>query len=191
MGLTLVTAPNERVLSAAQLRDHLRLAHTQMDTSVLEPLIDDAVDFIQSRLQMQFCPAVWKYTESCFPCGRKPVEIRLPPVREVTSFKYWDTNGEEQTITDFQLDGSLMPAELIPAVGKSWPSTQTGRSVAFEITFSAGWESEDEIPGEVRRMVRLLAGHWFVNPEAVATGPVSGPVALAFNDLLNSMRWKW
>lgn len=117
------------------------------------------------------------------------IEIPKPPVIEVVSFKYTDSNGVDTTLATDQyvLDNAIASApRVVPAYGETWPATRWQAS-SLRIRYRAGYAqagSPDErglIPAELRSAVLLMVRHFYENPSAVTEK--------AMNELPLGVQW--
>lgn len=153
MTLVLITPASSFAVSVAEVKADQRVEHTAEDT-MIGHLIAAAFAYAEKRTGVAFSASTWEYRAAAFP----DAELLLPltPVASVTSVKYDDADGVEQTFTGFTLDGGwLVPADV-------WPTPKDARS-SVRIRFVAGGTPSVD----VCRAVRLLAGHWYANREGV------------------------
>lgn len=71
----------------------------------------------------------------------------LPPLQSVTSIKYIDTAGVEQTLASsgYLVDSNSKPARITVSYGNSWPSIRS-QNGAVVIQFVAGYGDADDVP---------------------------------------------
>lgn len=152
MGLTRVTPPYAEPIHLAEAESYLRQEETN-DDALIQELIGDAREYAEDVLAEQLVVATWKLTLESFAdrhwayrsqksYGTYCPEIWLPkpPLVSVSSVKYVDTAGVQQTLatTDYQVDAVSIPGRIVPAYGKSWPTTRNQPN-AVEITYLAGY----------------------------------------------------
>lgn len=104
-----------------------------------------------------------------FPQKELFILVPMPPLREVISLEYYDTNDENQTLTedvDFAKITNVEPGVLSLLSASIWPDTSTKRKDAVRITLSAGC---DELPAPIKHAVLLLVAHFYENREAVTS----------------------
>jgi uncharacterized phiE125 gp8 family phage protein len=108
---------------------------------------------------------------------------------DVDDVEYRDTAGDLQTLDDgdYIVDSVSMPTMIVPAPGRSWPVT-VSRPSAVIVTWSAGWDDEGEVPGDLVHAMLMLIGHWDMNREAVFAGGVSKAIEFAVDALINPWR---
>lgn len=98
------------------------------DDSLFRKYIMASREYGETATDRAFSPQTWDFKYGGFPtCGA--LELPLPPVVSVTSVKYLDFSGVEQTWDPAQYRTSLpvgpkaMPGRLQPAYGVPWPVT--------------------------------------------------------------------
>lgn len=109
----------------------------------------------------------------------RQITVPLPPLQSVTSIKYIDTTGTEQTLdpTLYIVDTSVEPSKIVPAVGQCWPEVQC-QPGAVKIRFVAGYAPTytgsppmvdsytANIPPGIRHWMLLMLANWLRNREA-------------------------
>ena len=98
------------------------------------------------------------------------------PVSSITSIKYTDENGAEQTLagTEYVLDNAgESTARVVLAPNKTWPNLQTGSINAVHIRYVAGYASAGLVPQTLKQWMLLQIGHWFRNRESVNIGNIA------------------
>lgn len=167
--LKLVTAPADTPLSVEDLKSHSRVDNGEED-AILSEFIDRAVGLIDGPRGIGHCMMVqtWRLALDCFPCE---IVIPLGPVASLTSIKYLDTSGVEQTLASNQYWANLDrdQARVIPAYGVAWPAHRAMPG-SVKIEFVAGYASADTVPAALRAATAALAAHLYENREAVVLG---------------------
>lgn len=189
MGLSLVTSPAVEPVSLADVKRHLRLEHDDDDT-ILALYISAARQWIDGDgwLGRALITQTWELTLDEFPTS----EIRLPllPVQEITSVKYDDADGIEQTVDadDYYLDNTSQPSWLLPLSDVPWPSPMSGTNTV-RVRFVAGYGDEPaDVPAPIRAAILLMTGHLYANREAVMTGQRPEQLPLGVDALLAPYR---
>jgi uncharacterized phiE125 gp8 family phage protein len=178
MGLAIApsSAPGAEPLTTAEAKTHLRV-DTADDDTYIGALILAARQQAESITRRALITQTWKYYLAQFPIntpGQFPNAIELPlaPLQTVTSIKYTDNDGAEQTVDsgDYDVDINIEPGRIIPSFGNVWPSTRyQANSVVVEYKTGYGNASTD-IPAQLIHAIKLLIGHWYENRESVVTG---------------------
>jgi uncharacterized phiE125 gp8 family phage protein len=184
--LVLVEAPEAEPVSLAEAKLHLRQDITDDDT-LIGSLVTAARRYCEKRIGQQFVTATWRLAIDAFPCGVHGglIELPNPPLVEVDSITYVDTNGEVQTLDEsfYQVDASSRPGRLAPVYGQRWPSARRQLN-AVTIDFVAGYGAAAAVPETIKQAILLLVGHWYANREAVVVGTINGPLQIAVEALL-------
>jgi len=196
MALTLVTPSPADVVSLADFKVSMRaeLAETTEDVFMLECLRRaqshlgertgwSGVVCLTTTLDLKLDAFPW--------CGNGSLRgsaIRVPvrPVQSVTSVKYLDADGAEQTltpVTDYTVHAEEDPSPclIVPAYGKTWPSTRAVLN-AVTVRFIAGFTGPGAIPPNMRSAVLVLAGHFYTHRDDETPLPLDTLGALLANE---------
>ena len=185
---TRLTAAAFAPVSGIELKSH----------SVIE--FDDDDDLVAAYLaaataQVEFdtgCAIVkqqWQADYACFP---DIIHLRKPPLLDVESVKYYDTDGIQQTldVADYQVSASGIVGRIAPAPGLSWPSTQANRFGAVSVVYQAGYvdvvngTAVGDAPPMLKQAICVLAAHFYENREATTPGNIS-ETPMAYQMLIN------
>lgn len=176
-----VVVPPEPLVTVPDAKQHLRETDDENDTYI-EALIAAAQAHIDG-------PQGWLGAA----IGRQTLEIRrcsltgdvclpYPPIISITSVKYDDAGGVEQTLSadTYRLVGTPSAPRLALSYGASWPSVRYGED-AVRIQYEAGYET---VPAAVQHAILLMVGEWYSQREDAAeaarvTIPLSAQALLA------------
>lgn len=102
-----------------------------------------------------------------------PMRLPLGPVASIDSIVYFDTAGDQQTLSSdvYVLRADALGGYVDLKVGQAWPATQ-GRPDAVTVTFVAGSAPAD-VPAAIKAAISMLVAHWYRHREAVAEGSVA------------------
>lgn len=178
MSLTLTTAPD--LLSDSMLDDvkaHLRRTDTA-DDSYITNLIDSAADFVEQKTGRALLSQTWNLTTDF--CGHA-IHLVLPPIQSVTSVKYLDPDGDEQTLASDAYrvaDLGAWSTNIWPAFGETWPQTQAIDG-AVTVEFVTGYGADaDALPGSMKQAIREIVGTWYDQRSAVTITTVAIEIPL-------------
>lgn len=169
-GLTIETEPAAEPLLKAALRRHLLIDGTDHDT-VLEELELVARKAAETFTGRQFITATLELTLDRFP-GR--ITLPRPPLQSVTSVKYDDDDGVEQTVdaADYTVQTAQHSGFIVPAYSETWP-TPRAHVGAVRVLYVAGYgDSGSDVPDPILHAIRLMVGGWFEDRELVGEIPV-------------------
>jgi uncharacterized phiE125 gp8 family phage protein len=114
-----------------------------------------------------------------------PTRIKLPlPVVSITSLKYIDPDGVEQTITDYQFSNQKDDAYIIAPYGRQWPATKDIPE-AVMVRFVVGYTT---CPQSIRAAILLMVGDLYANRESIAFGVTVNEIPLTAERLLSVFR---
>lgn len=186
MGWIVDTEPTVEPLLLADVKTRLSIPDTRDDddiTAHIKAAREEAETYMERSVITQTIELALDYF---------PVEIELPrgPVQSITSVKYIDTDGNEQTVSaaTYALDQYSDVPWLLLASGYDWPNTKDAAN-AVKIKYVAGWgDTGADVPEKIKNAMLLAVGHW-VRFQAVAESGI-GPTRLPrqFYDLLRSYR---
>lgn len=142
-----VAAPPAAVLTPADIAG----SHASNDPTVtaLIAAVTSELDAPYGWLGRSIGRQTLRMTLPAFGC--EPIWLSCGPVVAVTSVKYLDASGVEQTLdpTSYRLAESW----LVPAHGRSWPATACEQPDAVRIVYEAGY---DQVPLAIKRALILL-----------------------------------
>jgi uncharacterized phiE125 gp8 family phage protein len=165
--LTLVTPAAVPPVETDDLRDYLKVDEAEENDIVLM-LRDAAVEYAQTWTNHQFINATYDWFLDQFWS-----ELRVPiaPLSSVTSLKYIDTAGDEQTLvedTDYTVDTDSVPGVITPVYGTNWPSTRVQRN-AVTMRFIAGYgTAASDVPARFKHAVKMHVALLYEQREAAA-----------------------
>ena len=139
MGLSLVTPTTADAITLAEARDACKVTHPLQDVEIAN-LIFAAREWSQWFSGRVFMAQTWDYFLHYFP---SVIELPLAPVQSITSVKYFDYAGIEQTLSGAAYESDLRSVvqRIRPAAGYSWPGT-ADRYNAVTVRFVAGYASD-------------------------------------------------
>lgn len=157
------TAP----ITLAEAKTQLRITHSDDDTYIAALLlaITEFCEELQRRIYIQ--RSVTEYFDE-FPTEIRPV---YSPLVSVTSIKYYDVDGNQQTLSSdqYQIDISTEPGRIKPAYLCSWPNI---RSVykAVELIYVAGYSASiadtTDVPEDIKHAIKLMLTHFYEHRSA-------------------------
>jgi len=152
---TLTTSPVLEPITVQEAKAQARISHDTEDRLI--------ASYIQAaREQAEAYLGRGLYTQSWTLHLQTWAEvIYLPmaaPLQTVTSVKYYDTDGTQQTLSSsyYTVDTASLPGRITRASGQAWPSLQADRlSGTIQIVYVVGWTSIANIPEKFKQGIRL------------------------------------
>lgn len=185
MALTLVTAPTSEPVSLAEAKEHLRVTATDED-ALITSLVGSAKESAETITGRALITQTWDLSLDSFP---QVIDIPKPPLVSVTSITYIDTAGATQTLasTEYTVDTKSEPGRIVPAYGKSWPSTRDIVN-AVTVRFVAGYGNATAVPKSIKQGMLMHIEHMFDNRGTVNIGNVVNEIPLTMQSLYNMHR---
>lgn len=183
-GLKLITAPSTYPVTLAEVKLHCRVDSSDEDT-LLASLITAATEMAEQHTGRALMAQTWEVSQDAF---TSYIELTRVPVASITSVKYFDTNGVEQTLSNTLytlVQDDFGYARVTPAYGTFWPDTQE-RDVAVTVTYVAGYASAAAVPESIKQWIKLMISTMFDNreTESYSSRAVSTTVKMQFVDRL-------
>lgn len=153
--LIIATAATGEPLTLAEAKAHARV-DGDADDLLLENLIAAGRKHAEDVTRRQLMQVQYRIE---FPDFSDEVILPRPPLQQVDSIKYLDSDDALQTMdaTDYQVSNGE-PARVKPVYGKSWPTVKSGTYNAVQMTFTAGYASRASIP----ELIRVALREWIV-----------------------------
>lgn len=153
MTYKVVTPVATEPVSLAEARLQLRMTadDTTADDALIEALITAAREFAEHYTGRALAPQTLEMALDEFPADG--IDLDMPPVATITSVKYTDTAGVEQTVSSADYSLSLYgdSRRLSLAYGAEWPDTQDIAD-AVRIRYVTGYTT---IPKAVKAAILL------------------------------------
>lgn len=168
MGLNLITAPAAEPVTLDEAKAHCRITTTAEDYLVNSWIIA-ARGHAETYTRRRFITQTWEWSMDEFPDYDSPIEVPNGPLQSVTSLKYIDTAGVEQTLdpTLYQVDLKSDPGRIAPAYAvRCWPYTRCDTLNAVTVRFVCGYGLAARVPKEIKQAMLLAIGDFNEHREA-------------------------
>ena len=182
MGLSLITPPPFYPLTIEDIKPHVGVdVDDSIHDAVLLDCVTDASDRVSVETSRQLITATYAYSFGEIP-DNGVVKLPRPPLQSVTSITYIDSDGEEQTVDedDYRVFAHEHWKGYVHFL--TTPST-ADRGDAITINYVAGYGYSEDVPGAIKRAIRLIAADWFKNREA-STDKATSPISMGVEWLL-------
>lgn len=139
MAWRVTTEPVAEPVSLIEAKLHLRVDHSA-DDELITALIRVARQWCEGFQNRVYVTQAITMTLDKFPAV---FEIPKPPLQSVSSVKYIDTGGNQQTFAaaNYDVDAESEPGRIALAHSKSWPSIR-GDINSVEVIFFAGYATK-------------------------------------------------
>lgn len=162
--LTIMTPATDEPITLVEAKQHCRVTN-DVEDDLLASFIAAAREYVEEFTRRILMPTTVRIGLDHFPGGR----LCLPhtPVQSITSIKYLDGAGVEQTFSpaNYVVDLGSFPPSVSLAYGQSWPQTQSVAN-AVRIVYVAGYESAAAVPAALKAAIKLYVADLYLNREA-------------------------
>ena len=189
--LELLEAPATTPVTLTEVKDQLRVEHTDDDT-LINRLISVAVAYTEVQGALGHAMITQKWGQWVNSTPPQTVKLLLGPLIAVTAVKYYDTDGvlQTDTLSNYEIFGTEFSSTIGPKEGFAWPVTQD-RPDAIRIEYTIGYGSATtDIPETLRHALMMLIGHWYDNRETTMMDELSN-VPYGFDALMDMHRRAW
>jgi uncharacterized phiE125 gp8 family phage protein len=193
MTWSVTTPPTGEPITLAEAKTHLRVdADAAAEDALISGLITAARQHVEDVCERAVLLQSWTLRLDAFPrvclgdvraSERGDDRIFLPGglVSEVTSVKYTDSDGIEQTLGTGAYIANLPsdPARISPAYGIDWPTARKQRE-SVTVVYKVGYADAASVPAALKAAMLLIVGDLYANREASVAGqPLTDNRALA------------
>ena len=187
MSLRVLTAATSEPLDVRDAFRFHRVEGTGDDVD-LERMISAAREYVENRTQRRLITQTLEQRLDYFP---SVIELDVLPVQSVTSVKYIDVDGDEQTVSTSVYTSDLysQPCTIFPAYAQSWPSTRYIPN-AVTITFVAGYGEAEDVPAGMRVAMHLLIGDAYEMRADTIVGTIAQSVPRGVDALIGGYKWR-
>jgi uncharacterized phiE125 gp8 family phage protein len=185
--MRVISAPLIEPVSLAEVKDQLGINDTRSD-GLLSRRIVEARQWAESYTGRAFMQQTREIRWDCFVDRHE-----CPSALTVSSVKYIDTNGVEQTVSssDYTLDTYAFIPFVQSAYDISWPWTRRERN-AVRIQFTAGYgDTVESVPALIKEALILLVGHWTNFQPQGESGITPTRIPFAVRDMLDLYRYEF
>ena len=182
----IVTAATKRVVEPSDVKDHLRILHTDED-ALIEGYIATATEYFSWLTGMTVYRTVYALYLDRFDApyyGRACTKvIDLPcasPLVTVDAITYKDSGGTDNTLSSSLYVVDTAYGRVTPAYGESWPSFTPWPLSAVKIQYTAGRTTTENPPPGARECIAQLVGGIYENRES--TVPTDRATLAAYAD---------
>lgn len=168
MATKIITAPSFEPLSVADVSEYLRLDDSPTDTALISALITAARQHLENYLNR----FIAEQTVELALTGWKDKIDLSAPLQSVTSVKYLDENGTEQTLNANQyiVDTYSEPASIYPAYNVTYPNLydqENNVKIRYVVGFTSGSSPDtNPLPDPLKFAMMLIIGDLYANREA-------------------------
>ena len=148
-------------ITLSEAREHLRNEGLTADDDYINTLITTARKWVENYTSRALINQTWVQSWDEVP-GNAVFEIARNPLVSITSFQYYDENGDSQSYTTYQTDTQSDVAILCPNYNTTFPSVQLGRLNVINLTFVCGYGlTADDVPMDIKHAIKILLAYFY------------------------------
>lgn len=189
--IELVTPPSSALLTTADAKKHCRI-DIDVDDAYVDALVATATAYCQQAISgaRQFLPATYDLPVAGWWSGS--LQLPRPPLSAVSSVKYFDADGAEQTLSTSLYTVRKpwrQPGSITLSPSATLPTLDVDCEYPIMVRFVAGYADAAAVPATIRHAVRLVVGHLYENREATAAGQTLAELPIGVQSLLDAESW--
>lgn len=168
----LVTPTDIALLSVDELKEHLRVDHSDEDM-LIEGYGKAAMNQIEEFTSRALLTQTWDVWFADWP-EDGALELPRPQLQSVTSVKYTPAGGVQQTLSPsvYRVESEREPGRVRPAFGQEWPGETLDTGLPLVVRMVCGWPDAESVPAGVVQALRWLVGHMYEHREGVSLANV-------------------
>lgn len=182
--LTLINESSTEPVSLAEAKTHLKMDDIDADDDYITALIPAARAAAERETNRELIERTWDFKMAAFPVD----EFALPkaPVASVTSIKYIDGDGVEQTVADsvYSVHADSTSPFVYLKYDNTWPSPREQMD-AVTVRFVTGYS---EIPDPIKVAIKLIIADLYDNRSSAVMGSIVTPTTRTAQKLLAPYR---
>lgn len=164
--LSTITPNASLVVSLSDARLHLRIdADNTAEDALIQQMIQAATAHAENYLNRALLNTVFEQKFDSW--NNNELMLFRTPVSAVSSVKYFDTTGNEQTLSveAYELDSTIEPSVLVPKFNQTWPSLRGHRNDVV-VRYTAGYGSAaTDVPKPIVQAILLIVTSLYENRE--------------------------
>lgn len=187
-----ITAPASEPITSAEVKSHCRI-ETDADDTIISLLITAARNHAEICTHRALMPQTLEAQFEEWPDDGEALWLPSPPLRSVTSVKYYDTDGTEQTLSTsvYEVNTATEPGRVALKPNQTWPSLQGGKQTPITIRYVAGYADAASVPAEIKIGMHMLIAWWYKNRETAVIGQTVAKAPYASETLFGHWASMW
>jgi uncharacterized phiE125 gp8 family phage protein len=163
--IQILTPPSDLPVMRSDVQRHLGVTDDEHDLDI-ERLIRMAANNLTKQAGIALQSTTYMLTMDMFPKRCAVIRLPYPPLQSITTFEHY-VDGAPVALeegTDYQIVPGT--SNLMPGIGMTmWPGTDTDRVDAINITYVAGYPTQDDLPAEAAQYINVSARASYDNPD--------------------------
>lgn len=162
MSWKVTTEPASEPITLADAKLWLKVDGTA-DNNLITALITSARLWVERHCNVGLLPQTITEVWDGWPAGRE-MELSVSPLRSVTSIKYLDSNGDEQTLSsaNYAYDIYAKPPRVQLKYSQTWP-TLYDEINSVSAVYAVGYDSAATVPESIKTAMYLAIADSYEN----------------------------
>lgn len=181
MTVKLITAPENEPITKEEVKLHCRIDHDDEDnlidahiaaarqyaeTTILwRALVTQELELVLDEFPVK---GTWRSFYVDYKTPKNEILIPRPPLQEIISVKYTDSDGTEHDFEDYIVDDESEPGRIVPE--KQWPTDNLYPVNAVRIRYKAGYGEPEDVPQQIKQALHLLVADMYEVRQTVVDG---------------------
>lgn len=189
--LTRITAPVLDPVTQSEIYRHLRLVEDATEKAYADAVAEVAREYVEQYSGTALLTQTWELTLDEWWSG--VLELPYPPLQSVSSIKYIDSDGVEQTLSASAYSVTTGdPVGYVQFAADTTVPVARAEAGAIRIRFVSGYTAAADIPASLRQAVLLMTAQWFENREPVLlSGAIPQQIPMTARALMDQYRSRW
>ena len=189
--LTRITAPVLDPVTQSEIYRHLRLVEDATEKAYADAVAEVAREYVEQYSGTALLTQTWELTLDEWWQG--VLELPYPPLQSVSSIKYIDSDGVEQTLSASAYSVTTGdPVGYVQFAADTTVPVARAEAGAIRIRFVSGYTAAADIPASLRQAVLLMTAQWFENREPVLlSGAIPQQIPMTARALMDQYRSRW
>lgn len=161
----LLEAPETEPITLLELQVHLKV---DGEDTYLNSLIKTTRKGMERYLKRSILTQTW---EAYADCWHDEFKLPYPSLQSVTHVKYFDIEGNEQTLptSEYWVVNTDDPGYIKRGYDVTYPELQYGRPDSVKIEYIAGWEVET-LPEEIKHAMKIWCADLYEHRGSISIG---------------------
>lgn len=182
--IKVATAPVTEPVSIDELKAHVRYVGTTED-ALLASLLTAAREMVEMQARRSLITQTLDLYLEAWP-NVAYIVLPRPPLQTVTSITYTDYAGAAGTMaaSNYTVYAGVEPGRIVLTSTGTWPAVSVRPGPSIVVKYVAGYGAAAVVPVRYKQAIKLLAGYWWQNREAVQFGAVPHELPMAVKSLI-------
>jgi len=172
--IAIATEPTVEPVSLTEILTHLRIDQDdERDADLMRLAKVARLHIERQKIRRAIINQTW---DQYFDAFANPLRVRWGTVSSITSIKYTDTDGDEQTTSTDVYELGHRHGQGIARLkyNQNWPTAVRSHPDAVVVRYVAGYgAAASNVPEPIRQAILIMVADMWENPESLVTGTIA------------------